>query len=82
MWEAGAGQLIGANDVEVVDIEEILGRESIEVAMIGELRLAGIVDQEIDPAPPLGRSLGKRSRLGIVVEIGLDRERIGAITSK
>ena len=76
--EDGAAHHVGAGDVDAQDAVEILGRHTVEVALVLELGGAGIVDQPVDAAPLLHRLVGQLAAALVLAHVGLHQDRLDA----
>src|SRR6185312_530451 len=77
----GADHLIGADDIDSVNLEEIGPVQRLEIARLGGLGLAGAVDERVDPAPALDRGGGHGAASLVVGDVGLVQEHIDAATA-
>ncbi len=75
---AGADHLEGADHVDRIDVREILGRQRVEIAMPGEFRGAGIVDQDVDAAEFFHCRRGHLPAIRVGGDIALDHAHLGA----
>jgi hypothetical protein len=73
-----AHHLVGAGDVDLVDREEVLGRQPVEVLVGVELGLGGVVDQVVDAAPLLDRRRGHALADRVVADVALEHDGLGA----
>ncbi len=74
----GADHLERADDIDLVQMQEVLGRDRVEVGVVGgELGGPGVVEQGVDAAEALGGG-GHRPAVGVVGDVGLGQHGLGA----
>src|SRR6185437_1871178 len=65
----GADHLIGADDIDGVDLEKVRCVEGLEIAGLGGLGLAGAIDQRIDPPPARDRRRRHTAALRVIGDV-------------
>ena len=75
MGRRGGRHLVGRGDVDREDPGEVVGFEAVQIVNVDELGDAGIVDQDVEPAPLIDRMGDQRAAGDGICDIGLEDER-------
>ena len=71
--------MIGADDVDLVDVQEVVAAQCGEIGMVGELGGAGIVDEDVDASPFRNRLIDDAAAVRVVRDIALAQERFNVL---
>jgi hypothetical protein len=70
LWSAGPDHCVSTDDIDPVDVQEILGRESFQIVVGHEFRVTSVVDQEMYRSKFVDTGLGKSSAVFVLSNIG------------